>query len=298
MQYINDYGLLDGKMGVAVYFYEYGRFAKNRIYNEFAERLLDEIIDTISNVEIMNSLEYSEGLGGVGWGIQYLMNRNFVEGQEDEVLMEFDNSIQEYIDSFCKLSIDDWKIKYQTGNEFMLGVDTYILSRPKSSICNIDNLRQIADFYLKILKSDNLFNMKFLNSCYTFLLYTKNKMEEKYTQLLINELKEAYKTSIKENLYVYSDIKVLDRLMNQKRFMLRIDYPKTSAKQDLYLQNDLDMYSSYFISELLSFDDNYLELKEDTINIYLDELIKDMPSANLSLRRGLAGVGLSIIKAM
>ena len=41
--FLDNPGLLNGKMGIAIFFYHYSRFTKNKIYENFAGVLVDEI---------------------------------------------------------------------------------------------------------------------------------------------------------------------------------------------------------------------------------------------------------------
>lgn len=296
MQYMNSYGLLNGKMGAALFFYEYSRYSNNVVYSDCADRILDDILDAISEKRVSDSLDLADGLGGIGWGIQYLINHNFVEGEADEVLIDFDKKMQEGIDCLKNLSASDWS-KHIAENEFLLGIDTYILSRSKESIYNFENLQKIADFYFNMLKSGKVFPLQFLNSCYSFLFFNNVKMEGKYTLFLKDKLKEAYLKSIKEKKYAYSDIKVLKRFVEQKECFLNVDYPEITVEQDFTMFADMDSCLMCFRSELLSFDNGYQLLDEGVVDEYLNELMKDMPSANLTLGKGLTGVGLSILKA-
>lgn len=296
MQYMNSYGLLNGKMGAALFFYEYSHYSNNVVYSDCADRILDDILDAISEKRVSNSLDLADGLGGIGWGIQYLINHNFVEGEADEVLIDFDKKMQEGIDNLKNLSASDLG-KHIAENEFLLGIDTYILSRSNESIYNFDNLQKIADFYFNMLKSGETFSLQFLNSCYSFLFFNSEKMEGRYTLFLKDKLKEAYLKSIKEKKYAYSDIKVLKRFVEQKECLLNVDYPEITVEQDLTMLADMDSCLMCFRSELLSFDNDYQQLDEGVVDEYLNELMKDMPSANLTLGKGLTGVGLSILKA-
>lgn len=297
MQYMNSYGLLKGKMGAALFFYEYSRYSDNDVYNDYADRILDDILDAISNKKVCDSSDLNDGLGGIGWGIQYLINHKFVEGEADEVLIDFDKKIQESIDGLKNIPTLEWS-KFIAENEFFLGLDTYVLSRSKESIYNFENLQKIVDFYFSILKGGQTFSMQFLNTCYSFLLFNYTKMEGKHTLFFKDKLKEAYLKSINEKRYLYSDIKVLHRLLKQKEYFLNIDHPKLDVEQDISLLKNIDLYLNTFKVELLSIDNDYQLLDETVVNKYLDELMKDIPSANLTLGQGLTGVGLSILKAI
>jgi len=90
--FIPDLGLYHGKMGIVLFFAHYARYTKNRLYDEFAGELLDEIYDEIHTGLPVN---FECGLCGIGWGIEYLLQNGFMEGNSDEILSVIDVRIME-----------------------------------------------------------------------------------------------------------------------------------------------------------------------------------------------------------
>lgn len=86
-------GLFNGKMGVVLFFMHYARFSKNDYYHDFASILLDEIFEDISSVI---SIHFGDGLTGIGWGIEYLVQNELVEGNTLEILEDIDLRLYEY----------------------------------------------------------------------------------------------------------------------------------------------------------------------------------------------------------
>lgn len=88
--FIDDIGLLNGKMGIAIFFYHYSRYCGNKIYEDYAEELVDEIYEEINNGTPVN---FASGLTGIGWGIEYLVKNKFVQSDTDEALSEIDTAV-------------------------------------------------------------------------------------------------------------------------------------------------------------------------------------------------------------
>ncbi len=84
-------GLMHGKMGIAIYFFHLARENKNKIYEDYAGELIDEIYEEIS---IKTSLDFENGLAGIGWGIEYLVQQGFLHADTDEVLEPIENQLQ------------------------------------------------------------------------------------------------------------------------------------------------------------------------------------------------------------
>jgi len=85
-------GLLEGKMGVAIFLYHYARYSGRKAYAKLADNLMSEIIESMSGHQI----SFASGLSGIGWGIKHLLKENFIEGDEN-ILEELDDCIVRYI---------------------------------------------------------------------------------------------------------------------------------------------------------------------------------------------------------
>ena len=78
--HIDPIGLFNGKMGIALYLYRYARYADCKYYSEFADELLDKVLDSINH----SSPDFESGISGVGWCINYLMKNENVEGDPND----------------------------------------------------------------------------------------------------------------------------------------------------------------------------------------------------------------------
>jgi hypothetical protein len=72
------------------FFFQIARQTKNQIYEDYAGELIDEIYEEITENTPVN---FENGLAGIGWGIEYLVQNKFIVADTDEVLEEFDNRI-------------------------------------------------------------------------------------------------------------------------------------------------------------------------------------------------------------
>lgn len=85
-------GLFHGKMGIVIFFYHYACYIKNSIYEEFAGELLEEIYEEVhADVPI----GFESGLCGIAWGIEYLEQNKFVEGNTAIILKNIDLFLME-----------------------------------------------------------------------------------------------------------------------------------------------------------------------------------------------------------
>jgi len=88
--FTDNLGLLNGKMGIAIFFYQYARYTGNKVYEDYAGELIDEIYGEINN---STPVGFSNGLMGIGWGIEYLVRNGYVDADTDEALPEIDNAV-------------------------------------------------------------------------------------------------------------------------------------------------------------------------------------------------------------
>ncbi|MCD7930771.1 MAG: hypothetical protein LUH15_05055 [Tannerellaceae bacterium] len=82
IQHVNNIGLLNGTTGCCIFLYQYARYSKNSQYSDLADELLETIYDQLT-VDL--SLDFSNGLTGIAWTINYLVLNNYIELAEDEL---------------------------------------------------------------------------------------------------------------------------------------------------------------------------------------------------------------------
>ena len=146
-------GLKGGKMGAIIFFFHCSRETGVDKYEEIAEHLLDDIYQNLSqNIP----LDFVNGLSGIGWGIEYLLQHGFVEGEADEILSEID----EYI-------IDEINRQHMAGLDLergVVGLGRYILMRLRTSwrhgdtyasLALKENLIYLIDWIEKSLNAQN-----------------------------------------------------------------------------------------------------------------------------------------------
>jgi hypothetical protein len=88
--FIENIGLMHGKMGIAIYFFHLARETGNAVYEEYAGELIDEIY---AEIHAKTPCDFENGLAGIGWGIEYLAQNKFIDADTNEVLEESDKQI-------------------------------------------------------------------------------------------------------------------------------------------------------------------------------------------------------------
>jgi hypothetical protein len=88
--FINNLGLLNGKMGIAIFFYHYSGYTGKENYKNFAKELINEVFQEI-NIE--TPIDFANGLTGIGWSIEYLNKKGLVSEEKYPTLAEIDKTI-------------------------------------------------------------------------------------------------------------------------------------------------------------------------------------------------------------
>lgn len=113
----NNIGLLNGKMGIAIFFFHYADYTAKNIYNDFAGELINELY---KEIHLDFPCDFKNGLSGIAWGIEYLVRNQFVEGETDEILEDLDLKI---------LERDVRRIQDNTLDTGLKGLAYYVISR-------------------------------------------------------------------------------------------------------------------------------------------------------------------------
>ncbi|MBC6112439.1 hypothetical protein ACFOG5_09955 [Pedobacter fastidiosus] len=87
---LNSLGLLDGKMGICIATFLMAVERSDEVLKEKAQDLLNHIAEQIADIE---SLNYADGLAGIGYGIEWLSQNNYIDINSDEVLSDIDDEL-------------------------------------------------------------------------------------------------------------------------------------------------------------------------------------------------------------
>lgn len=171
---MDDYSLMNGQMGVAIFFALLSRKTCNHWYEEFADELLENVCNNLSN---QLPVSFANGLCGIGWGIEFMKHRGLIEDDTDEILSEIDAAVMER----DVRRITD--MSFETG---LRGIYAYVVSRIMSK-CRTDVL-PFDSLYLSEIKktlSDNGIDSKMdyfsVNEIWNHILYTFSHYSQEYS---------------------------------------------------------------------------------------------------------------------
>lgn len=92
---VNNPGLLNGKMGGALYFYLLAEKTECMECKEFADTILNRVYQDIESEFL--STDFENGLAGIAWGMEYLKHRGTINSPHQEILDRIDNRIYQHI---------------------------------------------------------------------------------------------------------------------------------------------------------------------------------------------------------
>lgn len=141
----NNLGLMNGKMGIIIFFYHLSKYTGNKIFGDFAGEMIDEIYKEIHNHYPSN---FENGLSGIAWGMEYLIQEKFVEADSNEVLEDLDKIIFEW----DVRKVSDFSLETGLG-----GIAHYIIARcigkPKEDIIIPEDY--ISDLIMSLERNKN-----------------------------------------------------------------------------------------------------------------------------------------------
>jgi len=118
--YASGHGLMHGKMGGVLLFFLYARYSEKKIYEDYAEMLMENIIKKMHEDV---SINFETGLCGIGWCIEYMIKNKLINGDTDDILIDVDQKIM----GRDPLRMDDYSVETGLG-----GILLYVNSRIKS----------------------------------------------------------------------------------------------------------------------------------------------------------------------
>ena len=131
--YLDDLSLYNGKAGIVVFFAHLARATSKTIYDKFAGKIIDELYAELHSELPIN---LKDGLCGIGWMMEYLLQNKFLDGSSD-ILLDLDQKIME---------VDPTYILDKSIETGATGILFYVLTRLFSSA---RNERPFRDEYLQ-----------------------------------------------------------------------------------------------------------------------------------------------------
>lgn len=130
----SDWGLFKGRMGAILFLFHYARYTGKTLYADFAEKLLDDIYEDITDG--VTTCQLCE----IGWGILYLLQQGFVEGDADEILEVIDHRVYLQHSRYTDMTGDYLSFRSALTNKELYGYSSSGLLRKLISSGDMEEL--------------------------------------------------------------------------------------------------------------------------------------------------------------
>ena len=278
-------GLLNGKMGIALFLYHYAEINGNKVYGDFADELLDEVLDGISSHT--PSVDFAHGLTGIAWGICHLIEEKFIDADTD-ILEEMETL-------FGKTDHADLIADINNAPSFF-SKGIYFTNRNNNEVL----LHLLNELNSPLTQHDGILPLGYLNSILYTVLQVNINMET-FTDLL-HMLYTRLLDSIKGKHYTFPDVLILTNLVRQlkQRQNSNLEYKKW---EPLVRMLNTDSLSGIFnmgiydlVYDKLKSDESFILNKLETSDLedQINAMIKDV-YRNIGVYNGLAGAGLTFL---
>ena len=282
---VDSIGLLDGKMGIALFLYHYSQINGNKVYRNFADELLGEILRWITNKN-PTSVSFLYGLTGIAWGIHHLIVNKFVDADED-ALEEVDTLLKNISHSDILTDIENECPLYSKGIYFMAKNDKEVINNV------LQVLSQSLSQNIKVLP------LSYFNSILYMILHGNHPLENLTDLLKI--LYTSMMDSIKNKRYTFPDVILLTHIIERLKEIqdVTVDCEKWETLLKILDYDDLTGIFNTGIYDLIftkmKNNNSFILSKLETMDIenQIDSMIKDV-YRNLNLYNGLAGAGLTV----
>ena len=311
-------GLIDGQMGIALMFFLLSRKHSDKHYEAFAEDLLDKILEKA--VKCRN-YSFNSGLTGIGLGIEYLVQNEYIKGDTDKILEDFDKVIFKHAANGITLNRFDLDtgsggyalyFLYRLKGVTNVNASTYLFNKGMvfTFINEIEKLlKRIAEEWSRNGKFDilgefaillffltKLYDLKIINYKVKFIIDQIAFNLNGYTPLL--HTNKLYLATLLKKINIKVESPIVEHEINNLLFSLNVEemhYEIDSSSEGLrYGQNGL-LFLLKLACDTLDKDC----LQYDTINNHYHLLRKRIENRNhnppfdYSITNGYAGILLN-----
>ena len=279
-------GLFSGKTGILLYLYRYAQYADCKYCRNFADGLLDEVLASVSHTPF----DFENGLTGIGWSVNYLLQEGLISGDPNEILEDLDNKVFSFQNIDFRSSI--------------FGQGIYLLERLKENEKNAkfeNYVTTCLDVYFREMNGYKGFvSLYHINSLLFFLTEVERQKKNcgsinSIIKILPSILEKIfYERAYDEaDLYLYNRIREDIYTKQDDKWKDVISLNPTTKVTDLNIETKI---------KILWFEKLYLKDKQtpplslDEISKFINEKQENIILDNLLFFRGLSGLGNVIIQ--
>lgn len=283
--HIQNDGLLNGKTGIILFLYRYAEYSGYKYYREFADKLLDHVLESVARVPI----DFEDGLSGIGWTINRLIKEGLLTGDSNDVLQDVDKRV-----------FSSYRCNPLTS---IFGQGIYLIERLKDNQSKTDFGKLVfecIDFCEKRIKEyKGGTSLYHINSILFFLLDIESDFPySERVDPLKKYLSENLKLIFKDKLLDAVDLYIFKRMLNQINSKQKTGWSSVLSLQIPELSKNFDIETMIRMSwqEILYFGDSELkEIPLDYISHFIENKQERLVIDDFLFAKGLAGLGNMVL---
>lgn len=201
-------GLMEGKAGLCLFFYEYARYTGMEYYEDLANQLLDDVLHALKP-----SLSPSvvDGTAGIGCVILHLLDKDFIQTDDGEnLLRDLDNAMFNNVSNLCKYEMDFPMPVFSPGIYLVKRLKSY---RVSSYLKNV--VDKSFDAILDIRARIPMQSLSYVNSLLYIVENTGAYISDKYNlEIIKSAIHDSFYEILKYGKYTDVDVSIL-KMMKQ-----------------------------------------------------------------------------------
>lgn len=275
-QRVKFFGLLQGRLGIAIFFYHYARYTGNKAYSDFSDEYIEFIHDKLGEAK---PEMFADGLSGVGWGLDYIIKNGFVEAD--------DNMFEDIDVAVSKLDIPMF-LKEMELPLPLFSKGLYFLQRNNNPMLSA-TIQQIVAFFQKY-PAQHMPGMYLNSIIYVLVTCSRLNIESEICNQILEMLFTVSKQNLTNNNYSAEACILLRKTIN---WMPEAHFPMWKA-----LLNDMDLSKeaihTYWI-DFLFFNKERTVYDQMNLFQFLVSALEQLNYENISIYNGLTGIGLGLL---
>lgn len=291
-------GLYNGKMGNIIFLYHNAELLGCEIFRKFGDNLIDRIYEVIGKDKQIPE-NFAEGLSGIGWGLEYLIQHNFVESGQDNICRQMDYILKKR-----------WDVGRLMNMEFPIGADIlYWWMRYREGISSenqlvIDDMDNLLIYYGQLISvAPSCFPLSVINTV-LFLILNYSTLTD-ITPRIISKITELVQKQMNSGIISVIDLDTTKRFVSlkpglfSKTFRQRIE--KTVLVDPAEKEESVDYLQRCAWQNLIYFNNESTvvqkEMAEHWITLdYVEERLLKLKKDEISLKGGLTALGMMIVQ--
>ena len=272
-------GLLQGKMGIALFFYHYARYTGNKRYDFFPEEYMSLAGKYLS---FNSEKNITHGMAGLGWGIDYMIRNGFIDAEEDAL----DN-----VDPIIKKVDNRGFIDEIALNIPLFSKGLYFLQRKNAELV-YESLLEVTHF-IKTNPGINI-PLMYINS----IVYVASVSPELFRNTSFNDVLPDFLFDIAVKNINSEGVDIQDYMLLKKNISLMPEHQASKWSKLLESRNELTLTPDCYWIDFIFPDGEKAIVNTEKTYAWIQSFLNRLDYEMISIYKGLAGIGLATMTSL